>query len=1347
MKPKRGSGLPALICIAAIPLLSSGAFSQTLYWAAPINESGNRDGIWSAGAVSWASAAGGAAMTAWTGGRAVFSNTENGTVTLAGNVYATGLSAGMGGSYTVAGSGMLLLTGPITPPSLHVDSGGSGVLTINVNISSSNAFRLNKTGAGTLNVNGWIMTPTLSLLEGTTVLSKSSFTGNLENSSNLMLNGDNSVFSYQQTSGVLGGSAKLTVSGTANLQGGTIAGGLSAKNINSSGLVNATGFIGGAMLTVSGGTFTMAGSSGLQTIKIASGGTFVDSSGGLSGSLPVVENQGIFRLEKDVSITKLVQSGGDLTGPGILSAQSAIFSGGVITGSVSGDISISGNVTASGNLSGNSLKVQSGKLLLQGSLSSQSVEINMGQLQSVNGGLGAGVNINNKGTLVIDSDETIHNYSQSGFLTGKGTLKVTGGPAIVSGGNLGNLDGDLLITGNALLLGQCKGANLTVSAGSLTIHGSASHGNVAVSLGATLDTSGGLSDHASVENSGWFRTKARETVKSYIQTETGTLAADATLAVTDAALLQGGRVFSGILSCDDIQVSGSVQGWQASRLEGENLTIISTGNLNMPGVIACRNVTIERSGKLVTSGVDASADAVVTNSGAWTVGADTAVSRYIQKSGSVITNNGSILTAADGLILDGGSLVGRVQGAIRSNGYVSLFAQADGDELRVESGTLSVYGQVSHHGIHISDGATLMNQGDLGDGSFLVNEGVLSMEADDTIDSLTCRGGTVNGIGRLVVSGPVIFEDGELAGVIEAKSGAELLDGTIVSGALYGSARTTGNVTISGKAGGSLHIEGGLLTLTGIVESLAPIKLGSSLVGNGRINGDLINKGTLATLSDGDRCLEIDGDFSNKGLVSMSLTDAGAHDQIKVGGIASLGGDLIVTNRGTGLAAGEIARLIDAAGFRGEFEGFQALGFGNGVLYDDATGRLIGMAGGRQGSADRYLNLNESQTDAYFSLYEDSVEIGVQNVSLSGSSASRSGVRDAMATGSGDSVVFTSGLSNGDAMLVEALNQATFTDPGAIYQPVINGLSPEAHRGMADYTEQSLRNHARQGMDAAPVAVSGRTRVFAVTHTATDGVESGQTDAGYDLQFSGITAGLRYDLDPRTQIGGWFGGDVGDIKGSLIDTDARGLALGVFGQYLAHKETQTTLTAGLSCGTYDFDAKRHAFLGDVGSDDVGSDGVEIMLGARSAVYQNFGLRVMPTAALRYLGGSVEGFTESGSGVALEVGGQDIESWMLEVGVDAEYKPRERVTLFGNLGFVTDFGDSEDSINASFAASGALARPFTVFAPGIDEDGVALGLGVSYDFSETMRANLGYRGDFRFDAENAHAFSVGLSLGF
>ena len=377
------------------------------------------------------------------------------------------------------------------------------------------------------------------------------------------------------------------------------------------------------------------------------------------------------------------------------------------------------------------------------------------------------------------------------------------------------------------------------------------------------------------------------------------------------------------------------------------------------------------------------------------------------------------------------------------------------------------------------------------------------------------------------------------------------------------------------------------------------------------------------------------------------------------------------------------------------------------------------------------------------------MEVGVQNVAkgVTADGSAGPGPRSAEKDSVVESIVITSGLSDGDPQLVDALNLATFTDPGTIYQPVVNRLSPEVHHGMADYTEQAVRSHVRQAVETAPVSRSGRTQVFATAYTSTDGVDSSVTDAGYDIQMNGFTTGVRYDVDKRTLIGGLLGADDGSIEGDLIDTDAQGLVVGAFAQYLVDEKSRTTLTASLSYGGYDFDAARRSFQGPVNADDISSDALEFAVGVRTVVYEKDGFRVTPNAALRYLDGSVDGFTESGSGVPLEVGGQDIESLLLELGVDVEYKLLEQVTLTGSLRYVTDFCNSSESINASFAATGTLARPFAVSAPGIDDEAVALGLGVYYDFNETMRASLSYSADFRFDSEDAHAIGVGASFGF
>jgi outer membrane autotransporter protein len=244
-----------------------------------------------------------------------------------------------------------------------------------------------------------------------------------------------------------------------------------------------------------------------------------------------------------------------------------------------------------------------------------------------------------------------------------------------------------------------------------------------------------------------------------------------------------------------------------------------------------------------------------------------------------------------------------------------------------------------------------------------------------------------------------------------------------------------------------------------------------------------------------------------------------------------------------------------------------------------------------------------------------------------------------------------------------------------------------------------------------------------------------------------LTTGVRYDIDKRFQIGGLLGMDDGSIEGALVDTDAQGIVGGIFGRYLVDEASNTRVTASVSYGSFDYDSNRHSFGGDADADSISSDAFELALGVSTVAFKKDGFRVVPNATLRYMAGSVDGFEEDGPGIALRVEEQDLDSVLLDLGVDFEYQAQKNLLLIGRIGYVTDFEDSDNSVGARFAASGPDASPFTVSAPGIEDEAFVLGLGTYYDFSESTRVSLTYRGEFRTHSEYTQSIGIGASFGF
>jgi outer membrane autotransporter protein len=204
---------------------------------------------------------------------------------------------------------------------------------------------------------------------------------------------------------------------------------------------------------------------------------------------------------------------------------------------------------------------------------------------------------------------------------------------------------------------------------------------------------------------------------------------------------------------------------------------------------------------------------------------------------------------------------------------------------------------------------------------------------------------------------------------------------------------------------------------------------------------------------------------------------------------------------------------------------------------------------------------------------------------------------------------------------------------------------------------------------------------------------------------------------------------------------------GLFGRYIVDEASKTKVTASLAYGSYDYDANRRSYGGAAVANGISSDAFEFALGVSTVSFEKDGFRVIPNASVRFMTGSVDSFTESGSGVNLAVDKQDLDSLLLDLGVDFEYQAQENLLFVGHIGYVTDFEDSDNTVSARFAASGPLASPFSVQAPGIDDEGFILGLGAYYDINQTIRVGLTYRGEFRLNSQSSQSIGIGASFGF
>ncbi len=1247
--------------------------------------------------------------------------TSAGSLVDSGDLSVTGLASFSGTSIMIGGAGQTTNFGSLTVNS----AGNVGIQedsdTQFVGSNSANILTLTSSGISTFTAGSTLNAVTLDILTQTVVLTGNNLVDTIKvqltNGTTLSLDGSDTIGTLVSNGGTIAGTGTLTATGGASLNGGNVSGHL-LGDTTSTGDVLVSGTIGGGFLHVDGGVLTLTGSSTNTPVEIALNAALLDSNGGLSSSA-VVTNAGLLTVNSADTISTYTQNGtGTLAGSASLTATGgATLNGGTIFGHLLGNTTSTADVLVSGSIGGGSLSVIGGTLTLTGTSTNTPVGISSGAaLLDSNGGLDASAVVTNAGLLTVNSADTISTYTQNGTgtLAGSASLTTTGGATLNGGTVSGHLLGNTTSTANVLVSGSIGGGSLSVNGGLLTLTGTSTNTPVDISAGAALlDSNGGFDASAVVTNAGLLTVNSADTISIYTQNGTGTLAGSTSLTATGGAALNGGTVSGHLLgnttSTADVLVSGSIGGGSLS---------VTGGLLTLTGTSTNTPVSISSGAALLDSNGGLAANATFTNAGLLTVDAADSVLTYTQNGAGVLAGS-SALTATGGATLTGGTVLGQLLGDTTSTGVVLVSGSVGGGSLSVTGGTLTLTGTSTNNPVEISTGATLLDlNGGLSSTANLTNAGLLAINSAETVLTYTQNGG------------------GILAGTsaLTATSGATLNGGEIQS-ELLGDVISNGNVLVSGSVGGGfLRVNGGTLTLTGTANSNTLINPAGTLKGTGLVNGNLKNLGTLAVGSKGN-ALDISGDLVTKGTISLTLDDSGTFERIKAAS-ANLGGELVVKNTGSGLTFGEMAKIIDADTYSNGVDSFTTTGFGNGVLFNDRTGTLIGLNGGTTSSSGNYANLNSNQTSIYLALFDDSVQPGIQNVT-----------REKNPSGVGYVFNFTSGASNGDAQLVTALYQSTFTNPGTIEADTMNSLSPEVHRGMADYTKQALRNHVREAVDAAPISRKGKTQVFATVHTVSDGVDSTGTNAGYDLEMNGATAGMRYDVNGNFKFGGLLGIDDGTINGALIDTDAQGFVLGTFSSYQFNDPYKAMLTGTAAFGSYSYDAVRRSFGGDATADSIGSDAVELSLSVSSVVYEKQGFRLAPSGALRYMGGSVDSFVEKGPGVRLAVDSQDIDTVLFDVGFDLSYQLMEHLSLAGRVGYVDTLSNSEESLSATFAATGPAGVPFAVSAPGIHHQAVTIGVGLFYDATENTRIGVTYRGEFRTESQSSQTFGLGASYGF
>ena len=799
------------------------------------------------------------------------------------------------------------------------------------------------------------------------------------------------------------------------------------------------------------------------------------------------------------------------------------------------------------------------------------------------------------------------------------------------------------------------------------------------------------------------------------------------------------------------------------------LTTVEAGRLVIESALASQEVVIGSGAELVNQGGGFDGMTQLENSGTLTLGANDTIASYLSNGGT-LTAGATTLFTTTARLNDGSSVAGSLDtSTLASSGLVNVSGTIAAGSATIESGVLTLNGSLISDSVSILSGAVLLNQsGGLSDDLVLSNSGRMTLSADEGITTYLSNGGTLESAGNWLSAGQ-----------------SELNHGSLVSGLLRsGSITTDGTVSVTGQVESEMiDLRSGVLTNTGMLGSSTGhlnIHSGATLVaggvqqygllttsgnGTGTWLGNLSNSATVAPGGHGTTgTLRVEGDFANLpgGILSLDAGTAG-FDLLSVAGRATFGGTLQLHQLGAGeIEAMVPVQLIQAGSYSGNFahmtEDLDGI-----VFFNPANGSITRFE--LAGSASLLSHATANQASTWAALYDDVIDPGTRNVFR--------------LPGQVPPFAVTSGIASpDDPDLLWALN-ASIT-PEGMDAGLLNRLSPEVYAGLSDYALQATRTHRRsafqapalaggevapvatgskdaKGFSLAPAAASNRWEFFAAADYF-DGETTGSLDsADYSLTGSGVVAGARMVFGDRARIAAYLAGDDGEVSGNLIDGDGVGAVTGLLGELTLDKSHALRLTGGISYGSYTFDGTRGGASatasgwapGFVGFDDVDSEALDLFVGLDAVAWRNERFLLIPAIGLNYTSASTDAFREfggaaTGSPIALAVDRSRQESFVSEFSLAAQAKVTEAFMVDGQAGFNMGFNEDPERISARFGAGG---RPLAATATPLADDMFYMGLGATWTATEDIRIRLGYRAEFRSDAETLNALNLGATFGF
>lgn len=939
---------------------------------------------------------------------------------------------------------------------------------------------------------------------------------------------------------------------------------------------------------------------------------------------------------------------------------------------------------------------------------------NLGILQ------GTGFTLNNSGTITGVSNDAVRatslTFTNSGTING-GNVGVNADGGTLAGSNSGTIFGPgygvyavgaLSLTNSGMIEGRNIGGIRSQTSVDLTNSGTVKSNNAGVtSDGAmTVRNSGTISANgyalntprlATVENSGSI-TSGNDAIHAGILRLTnsgqisstggsGVNAYDGAGEITNSGTIAGYNFGVYALGAANVNNSGTINGQQLAGVGSAamvDLTNSGTVTSAADGVYSGNSATVRNSGTIFgnLNGLRASGAVNLTNSGTvegrdvsalYTAGALTLDNSGVLKStngegvvadGAINATNSGTITAYNNAIFAGNSLTLTNSGTIVStNPTANAAVYSVSPAIISNSGTIQGF-----HGISSLTNVALTNSGKITSVQYGVYaDGTLNLTNSGTMIGTDPNNGTVvraNGAATVNNSGTIQGFNGvvSVGALTLVNSGKIVAVDTIVNANMGGTITNSGTMTTNGTAHGIFT--GGALTLN----NSGTISTGGNSVDAQGAGGRLtvINSGTISDTTNAIVGTNAQNHtITNTGLISggtRAIWLGAGNDTLTLGRTSRTSGRM-------DLGAGTNTVNIETGG-RSAIYTFE----GTGITYNNTgTGKLIQLSPnqvasiGNDGGGDNQSSRLASETAGMVS--------GVIQGRLSGNAP---GV-----------VIQTQGGS-----------------------PVLGFAEQAPQRDFGPFSWDG------QAVAKTPAAVRGPVDPMSIWASAFGGIRSQSgsgTTVGSDLSTFGGVVGVDRRFS-NVVLGAFIGGGSSQFKDRNNQTVNTGLVVGgIYGRY---EQGRYFVDATLQGGHMSNRSKRETV------NNLVPGGLEAARATYSGYYISpelvvgqkiqfaNGINVTPIARIRYTGGSLAGYTETGSILAATVGRRAFHSLEergeVEVTKTMPFSTSATVNLTGRLGLIAQHRLGGQSVNAtvlgtgvSFTASGRATTIGALAGFGVD----------------------------------------------